>query len=126
MGIMRIIRIIVIPHFPPYICTMRKIEPRKQIRKILRSPKLLLIAATILVLGATLLFANKGIWRHVMLRREVASLDERSKALDSEEKTLQDRVGLLDQGNAALIERIARERFHMKKPGEIIYRLKEQ
>lgn len=105
---------------------MRKIEPRKQIRKILRSPKLLLISATILVLGATLLFANKGLWRHVILRREVASLDDRSKALDAEELKLQRRVALLDKGDPAVIERIARERFHMKKPGEIIYRLKEQ
>lgn len=105
---------------------MPKIEPRKQIRKILRSPKLLLISATILVLGATLLFANKGIWRHVMLRRQVSTLEEQSKHLDVEEKSLQGRVGLLQSGDATLIERIARERYHLKKPGEIIYRLKEQ
>jgi cell division protein FtsB len=105
---------------------MPKFDLKKQIRKILRSPKLLLIAATILVLGATLLFANKGIWRHVILRQEVASLNERSTKLDVEEKTLQGRVGLLEKGDEALIERIARERYHMKKRGEIIYRLKEQ
>lgn len=105
---------------------MPKIEPRKQIRKILRSPKLLLISATILVLGATLLFANKGIWRHVMLRRQVGTLEEQSKQLDVEEKSLHDRVGLLQSGDATLIERIARERYHLKKPGEIIYRLKEE
>ena len=104
---------------------MPKFDLKKQIRKILRSPKLLLISATFLVLGATLLFANKGIWRHVMLRQEVASLDEKSQQLDIEEKALQDRVSLLDQGNEALIERIARERHHMKKPGEIIYRLQQ-
>ena len=105
---------------------MPKLEPKKQIRKILKSPKLLLISATILVLGATLLFANKGIWRHVILRREVSSLNEKSAALDIEEKTLQDRVELLDKADPALIERIARERYHFKKPGEIIYRLKDQ
>jgi cell division protein FtsB len=105
---------------------MSKFAPKKQIRKILKSPKLLLISATILVLGATLLFANKGIWRHVMLRQEVATLSTRSEALDKEEATLQTRVGLLQKGDAALIERVARERYHMKKPGEIIYRQKEQ
>lgn len=105
---------------------MPKFDLKKQIRKILKSPKLLLISATFLVLGATLLFANKGIWRHVILHREVASLDDKSKLLDIEEKSLQDRVGLLEKGDEALIERIARERHHMKKPGEIIYRLKEQ
>jgi cell division protein FtsB len=105
---------------------MPKFDLKKQIRKILKSPKLLLISATFLVLGATLLFANKGIWRHVILRREVATLNEQSTKLDVEEKTLQDRVGLLNNGDEALIERIARERYHMKRPGEFIYRLKDQ
>jgi len=105
---------------------MPKFDLKKQIRKILKSPKLLLISATFLVLGATLLFANKGIWRHVILRREVATLNDKSTKLDVEEKTLQDRVGLLNKGDEALIERIARERYHMKRPGEIIYRLKDQ
>lgn len=105
---------------------MPKFEPKKLIRKVLRSPKMLLISATILVLGATLLFANKGIWRHVMLRGEVSTLNDKSAKLDTEEATLQGRVGLLEKGDEALIERIARERYHMKKPGEIVYRLKEQ
>lgn len=105
---------------------MGKLEPKKLIRKILRSPKLMLISATILVLGATLLFANKGIWRHIMLRSEVATLQDKSAILDTEERVLQDKVTLLEKGDPLLIERIARERFHLKRPGETIYRLKEQ
>lgn len=42
---------------------MPKLTLKKRIRKILKTPKLLLITATILVLSTTLLFANKGIWR---------------------------------------------------------------
>src|SRR5438477_5853173 len=102
---------------------MPKLALKKRIRKILKTPKLLLITATILVLSTTLLFANKGIWRHVSLRRDVSALRTEDAALDAEEKRLLGRVDLLTKEDPMMIERIARERFNLKKSGEIIYRV---
>ena len=101
---------------------MPKLALKKRIRKILKTPKLLLITATILVLSTTLLFANKGIWRHVSLRRDVSSLTSQDASLNLEEQKLQSRVDLLTKEDATTIERIARERYHLKKRDEIIYR----
>jgi cell division protein FtsB len=102
---------------------MPKLALKKRIRKILKTPKLLLITATILVLSTTLLFANKGIWRHVSLRRDVSKLTSEDAGLNLEERNLQVRVDLLAKEDPNTIERIARERYHLKKNGEIIYRL---
>ena len=101
---------------------MPKLALKKRIRKILKTPKLLLISATILVLGTTLLFANKGIWRHVSLRRDVSALRSEDASLDNEEQKIQARVDLLSKEDPTTIERIARERYHLKKRDEIIYR----
>jgi cell division protein FtsB len=101
---------------------LRKLNLKKSLKKILRSPKLLLIAATVLVLSATLLFANKGIWRHVSLRRDVSVLSERDMGLSAEESLLIKKVDQLSTEDGSLIERIAREKYHMKRLGEVIYR----
>jgi len=101
---------------------MPKLALKKRIRKILKTPKLLLITATILILSTTLLFANKGIWRHVSLRRDVSNLTAQDSSLNIEEHKLQARVDLLTKEDPTTIERIARERYHLKKTGEIIYR----
>ena len=101
---------------------MSKLTLKKRIRKILKTPKLLLITATILVLSTTLLFANKGIWRHVSLRRDVSALQSQDASLTAEEQKLQTRVDLLTKEDPTTVERIARERYHLKKRDEIIYR----
>ncbi|MEI8135279.1 MAG: septum formation initiator family protein [bacterium] len=102
---------------------MPKLALKKRIRKILKTPKLLLLTATILVLSTTLLFANKGIWRHVSLHRDVTSLSALDASLTLEEQKLNSRVELLTRADASMIERIARERYHLKKRDEIIYRI---
>jgi cell division protein FtsB len=101
---------------------MPKLALKKRIRKILKTPKLLLITATILVLSTTLLFANKGIWRHVSLRHDVSNLTAEDATLNDEEHKLQSRVDLLTKEDPTMIERIARERYHLKKRDEIIFR----
>ena|ERR1051325_6684670 len=101
---------------------MPKLALKKRMRKILKTPKLLLITATILVLSTTLLFANKGIWRHVSLHRDVTNLRAEDASLDNDEAKLKVKVGALEKEDPNMVERIARERYHLKKSGEIIYR----
>ena len=74
------------------------------------------------MLSATLLFANKGIWRHVALRRDVSILTQRDYILTNEEVLLTNKVDQLSSEDANLIERVAREKYHMKRVGEVIYR----
>lgn len=107
--------------------TAPKLSPlKKRIRKILRSPRLLLFSSILLVLTATLLFANKGIWRHVALRHEIDNLQEVEAKMIKEEKQVQTQVDKLKAEDPATIERIARERYQMKKPGEVIYRVEKK
>jgi cell division protein FtsB len=101
---------------------MRKINLKQRLKKILRSPKLLLIAAIVLTISTTLLFANKGIWRHVSLRRDVAALTNEQSQLLVQERELASRVDFLTREEPTMIERIARERYHLKRGGETIYR----
>ena len=95
---------------------------KKKIRKILRKPKLLLLSSVLVVLCATLLFANKGIWRHIALSTEISELNETEVVMLEEEKHLNEQVTRLKNEDAMTIERIARERYNMKKNGEIIFR----
>lgn len=101
---------------------MRLQKLKQKLKKILKSPKLLLIAAVIMTISATLLFANKGIWRHVSLRHDVSNRQAEISALLLEEKQLTSRVDLLAKEEPTMIERIARERYHLKRHGESIYR----
>ncbi len=101
---------------------MPKIRLKQKIKKIIRTPKLLLLAGTLVILSATLLFANKGIWRQIALRHEVGTLEAENAQLLSEEQLLMSRVDLLAKEEPTITERIARERYHLKRRGETIYR----
>jgi cell division protein FtsB len=74
-----------------------------------------------IVLSTTLLFANKGLWRHVQLRHEIGIEAANLAKLEGEEKSIQKQVELLKKEDVATIERIARERYAMQRPGEEIY-----
>ncbi len=83
---------------------------------------MLLLSSILIVLGATLLFANKGIWRHIQLRHETGNDAEKLAQLETEERFLQQQVDLLRKEDRDMIERVARERYQMHRPGEIVYR----
>jgi len=101
---------------------MARISLKKRLKRILRSPRMLLITAILTVLSATLLFANKGIWRHVTIRHEVSEKSAYLALLQNDEEKVGRAVNLLKLEDASTIERIARERYDMKRPGETIYR----
>ena|SRR5579884_3666641 len=95
----------------------------KRLKKILRSPRLLLITGILTVLGGTLLFANKGLWRHLELRHQVAEREAQLAKLGREEKIASRKVELLRMEDPATVERIARERYGMIRPGEVVYKI---
>jgi cell division protein FtsB len=95
---------------------------KKRVKKILKTPRLLLITGILVVLGTSLLLSNKGLWRHITLRHELSVRQDRLEKLLSDEKDIQKHVEMLRAEDPTTIERVARERFAMKKQGEIIFR----
>jgi|SRR5665213_2033855 len=93
----------------------------KRAKRILRSPRLLLITGILTVLATTLLFANKGLWRHMELQHQIAERQATLAKLQTDEESVSRNVALLKLEDASTIERIARERYGMKRPGETIY-----
>ena len=101
---------------------MAKQPLKKRLKKIIRNPRLLLITGVLGVLGATLLFANKGLWRHIALKHEINERKGRLAELAAQEEVVDRHIALLRMEDNSTIERIARERYSMKRPGETIYR----
>jgi cell division protein FtsB len=101
---------------------MARTSLKKRLKRILRSPRLLLITGILTVLSTTLLFANKGIWRHATLRHEIGEKRAYAARLQNDEESVTRAVNLLKLEDASTIERIARERYDMKRLGETIYR----
>jgi len=98
-----------------------KISLKKRAKRILRSPRLLLITGILTVLSMTLLFANKGLWRHLELQHQISERQATLAKLQGDEESVSRNVALLKLEDASTIERIARERYGMKRPGETIY-----
>ena len=101
---------------------MARTSLKKKFKRILRSPRQLLITGILTVLSTTLLFANKGLWRHITLRHELSERTAYLARLQNDEEKVTRDVNLLKLEDASTIERIARERYDMKKLGETIYR----
>lgn len=93
----------------------------KRAKKLLRSPRRLLITGILTVMVTTLLFANKGLWRHIELSHQIAERKAALAKLHEQESSVLESVNLLKIEDASTIERVARERFGMKRPGETIY-----
>ena len=102
---------------------MARTSIKKRAKRLLRSPRNLLITGILFVLTTTLLFANKGIWRHATLKHEIGERTAELTKLETEQASIERQVGLLRLEDVSTIERIARERYNMKRPGETIYRV---
>ncbi len=100
---------------------MARTPIKKRLKRIVRSPRLLLITGILAVLTFSLLFANKGLWRHLEIRHEITQRRAELAKLQADEASVSRAVSLLQLGDASTIERIARERYGMKRPGETIY-----
>src|SRR5687767_5310155 len=105
---------------------MARLTLMKRFRKLLISPKLLLICSTLIVLATTLVLSNKGLWRHLQLRNDIRIASAHDAIISEQEAELKAQVALLRNEDPTTIERIARERYNLKKPGETIYRAPKQ
>ncbi len=91
-------------------------------RRSLRWPLLALIALGFGLLTATTLLGDNGIATHRRLVRDRVAATEEVERLRAQRLELQSRIDALNTNPAAL-ERIAREKYGMKRPGETVIEL---
>jgi len=81
---------------------------------------LLLIVPVLLFI----LFNTKGVWQRYKLEKEQKEINEMIKAEEEKHKQYQDEIQAL-KTDKSKIEKTAREKYNMKRPGETIYKRKE-
>jgi cell division protein FtsB len=104
---------------PPSRFLRRRPEERRKMRYVW-------IGAGLLgaYLAYSFLLSDTGLFRITALRRETVSLRERKEILTERVDDLERRRR--DQAKDPLLEeRVARERFHLVKKGEIVYRYED-
>jgi cell division protein FtsB len=71
-----------------------------------------------------ILFNNKGVWQRYKLEREQKQINEMIKSEEEKHKQYQDEIQAL-KTDKSKIEKVAREKYNMKRPGETIYKRKD-
>jgi cell division protein FtsB len=70
-------------------------------------------------------FDTFSLWNRLQLEREKRSLIKQTEQLVAETEALRIKIESL-RNNPALVERIAREQYGMRRPGETVYRIKNK
>lgn len=70
-------------------------------------------------------FSNKGLLQHIHLRKERAETQEKIRVVQEEQLRLQRLSQALDN-DAAMIEKVAREKYGMIREGETVYKVKKE
>lgn len=70
-------------------------------------------------------FDTYSLWTRYQLERERNDLINRMEVLVEDTQELRKKIEAL-QNDPALLERIAREEYGMRRPGETIYRIRER
>jgi len=83
--------------------------------------KYLLFAA---LLAACVYILQPGYAKYVEHRNEIGRLEAEIEALEAERARLEKDMQALEEEDPEYIERLAREKLHLVKPGETIFRFK--
>lgn len=85
--------------------------------------RLLLAGAVGLVLWVAF-FDSHSVWRRAAYARELDRLTEENATLEAQNAALAERI---DRGlDAETVERVAREQYGMRRPGERVYRVEAE
>jgi cell division protein FtsB len=107
----------------------RNIQPERFLRKIGKSAaknkRRTILLAIFFFLFLYLLFDNKGILKRLTLESQHNEWIEKLKADSLETKRLQDQIKALE-GDKKTIEKVAREKYGMKREGETVYQVKKE
>ncbi len=83
-----------------------------------------LLLATLLTVGLLWVFVggNEGVWVQRQIAADIAGLKQGNMRLRAENERMRRQIARL-QSDLLYIERIARERYGMARPGERVYRV---
>jgi cell division protein FtsB len=106
----------------------RSLEPKRLWRGVAKSAAKNKRRTAFIVLGALLflyfLFDNKGLINRVRLEGKRQELIDQVRTDSLESQRLQAQIKAL-QGDKKTIEKLAREKYGMARPGETVYRVKK-
>jgi cell division protein FtsB len=91
-------------------------------RKLLRNRRLVLALIIGIPLAAFVVFGNHGILHRIRLQQQKADIESQIRAGEAERKALEQESKKLDTDRAE-IEKVAREKHHMSREGEQVYRV---
>jgi cell division protein FtsB len=107
----------------------RNIRPERFLKKIGKSAaknkRRTILLVVFFFLFLYLLFDNKGILKRLTLESQHNEWIEKLKADSLETKRLQDQIKALE-GDKKTIEKVAREKYGMKREGETVYQVKKE
>ena len=84
-----------------------------------------ILSVIVTFLIVILVFNDFGFLQYLKLKKEYVRLDRELQTLLFQQNTLRSEIDQL-QTNQDYIEKIAREKFMMVRPGERVYRVKEE
>jgi cell division protein FtsB len=94
--------------------------------KISRNIKLILFFLFLFFAIGIILFNDYGLLKHLSLQRELKSLNEQIDSVENANKLMKAEIDSLEKKIPAKIEKIAREKYHMGRPGEKVIEVKEE
>jgi cell division protein FtsB len=95
---------------------------RALVRKILRNRRLMLALIIGLPVAGFVVFGNHGILQRIRLQQKKTDLEMQIRAGEAERKSLEQESKKLDSDRTE-IEKVAREKHHMAREGEQVYRV---
>lgn len=99
----------------------KRFAPNELLRRVRRNP----VRAVVLVIGTVIvgfaLFGGRGFVHRFRLEQQKTELEQKIREAEAEQKRLQQESRSLDT-NKRTIEKVAREKYGMTRPGETVYR----
>jgi len=95
---------------------------RALLRKMLRNRRLMLALIIGIPVCGFVVFGNHGILHRIRLQHRKAELEMQIRAAEAERKSLEQESRKLDSDRGE-IEKVAREKHHMARDGEQVYRV---
>ena len=108
---------------PAFMANMAQKNISLILTKRKRIVKRLIIFGVLLLVIYIYGFGNYGLYQYYQLHKEEKSLQTELAKLELESKQLEKEKQLLQKQDPDYLERIAREKFGLVKPGEKIYKL---
>ena len=107
----------------------RKVRPKEPsggwLKKKLKNRNTVLTFLVVVPVASFMIFSNKGFLQRVRLESEKQEINEKIAKAKEEQKLLLEQSKALDKDPRA-IEKVAREKYGMVKPGETVYKVKKE